>query len=548
MKKSILFIGLLLGVSAARGALITDDFNRGDTDYATPGVSIGGTWANGIGSDLWSVTNGTVNMDVTSGSAALINNGLTTISGGGTNFTLSADIARVPSGTMPGLVFNFQDDNNYYLLRLLSDKYQVFAVYDGTIESVLSVTEGAFADNTFYTVTITSSDAYNYSFTITEQGSSTVLNSTTSWTDPNSRFTGGYAGFYGAGNTAVLPEGSFDNFSLEVLNVTLVTDDFNRTDTVYSPSAVGGTWANGIGSDQWSITNGTVNMDVTSGSAALINNGLTTISGDGTTFVLSADIARVPSGTIPGLVFNFQDDNNYYLLRLLSDKYQVFTIYNGDIESVLSVSEGTFADNTFYTVTITSDEAYNYNFTITEQGSSTVLNSTTNWVDPNGWFTGGYAGLYGAGNTTALPEGSFDNFSLEIIPEGGYAGWAGQWGGTNVIGSGSVDFDEDGLSNIYEYGLDGNPADELDQGTLPEYTVLNAGGTNVFSYIHPQRFDSEGELAYSLALAADLVVGDWVTNAGYTVTGTNVTSETLNFVTNTIPMEEARKYIRLIIE
>ena len=215
MKKSILFIGLLLGVSAARGALITDDFNRTDTVYSPSAV--GGTWANGIGSDYWSITNGAVNMDVTSGSAALINNGLTTISGSGTDFTLRADVAQTTGGTSAGLVFNFQDADNYYLLRFNPTRYQVFAVYDGNIESVLSVTQGSYPFDAFHTVTITSDEAYNYNFTITEQGSSTVINTTTIWTDPNSRFTGGYAGFYGAGNTAVLPEGAFDNFSLEVI-------------------------------------------------------------------------------------------------------------------------------------------------------------------------------------------------------------------------------------------------------------------------------------------------------------------------------------------
>ncbi len=45
----------------------------------------------------------------------------------------------------------------------------------------------------------------------------------------------------------------------------------------------------------------------------------------------------------------------------------------------------------------------------------------------------------------------------------------------------------------------------------------------------------------------DLVVGDWA-NVGYTITGTNITSGDLDFVTNTTGTVEDEKFIRLMIE
>ena len=53
-------------------------------------------------------------------------------------------------------------------------------------------------------------------------------------------------------------------------------------------------------------------------------------------------------------------------------------------------------------------------------------------------------------------------FGLGIYLQG-YDLWANGYG----IGAGTNDFDSDGLNNLYEYGLDGNPTNGLDRGTLP---------------------------------------------------------------------------------
>jgi len=126
-----------------------------------------------------------------------------------------------------------------------------------------------------------------------------------------------------------------------------------------------------------------------------------------------------------------------------------------------------------------------------------------------------------------------------------YTAWAGGWGGIN-IGAETNDYDQDGLENISEFGLDGDPTNALDLGTAPTFEIVDVGGSNVARYVHPQRSDPDSGLAYSLELNTNLVKGSW-SSTGYGVTGTNVTGSTLNFVSNTTDTVVDRKFIRLVI-
>lgn len=134
--------------------------------------------------------------------------------------------------------------------------------------------------------------------------------------------------------------------------------------------------------------------------------------------------------------------------------------------------------------------------------------------------------------------------SYHAVLGSSYEIWAASY---NLQEPASGDDDHDGLSNIYEYGLGGNPTNASDQGTSPEFGMMTDGGSNVFSYVYPQLSDPESGLAYFLETCTDLVSGAW-TNAGYTVEGTNATGGALDFVTNTTGTIEGQKFIRLIIE
>jgi len=135
---------------------------------------------------------------------------------------------------------------------------------------------------------------------------------------------------------------------------------------------------------------------------------------------------------------------------------------------------------------------------------------------------------------------------LSVMPRRivGYSGWAETWGVD--IGASSADYDGDGLINLHEYGLDGDPTNALDQGTSPELSIATIGGANWLYYIHPQRAASDSGLTYYLETSTDLVTGTW-TNTGYAVAGTNDTGGVLDFVTNVADMAESGKFIRLKI-
>ena len=120
-----------------------------------------------------------------------------------------------------------------------------------------------------------------------------------------------------------------------------------------------------------------------------------------------------------------------------------------------------------------------------------------------------------------------------------YSSWSNDF---EIVGGAYDDDDNDGLLNLYEYGLDGDPTNGFVDGEMP--VILDGAGG--LEYIHGQRSDDDS-LVYYLELTDDLVNPNW-TNSGYTVGSTNITGETLDLVTNSIPTVDSRKFIRLIIE
>ena len=170
--------------------------------------------------------------------------------------------------------------------------------------------------------------------------------------------------------------------------------------------------------------------------------------------------------------------------------------------------------------------------------------------------TGGWQNWASVNATADLPAGeqklrieigAFAGFNLnwfEISPTAAtrYGIWADAYGGAGVIGSETNDYDGDGLANLGEYALDGNPTNALDGGEMPSLSY----GSGSLLYIHPQRSD-DPDLVYTVETVTNLISAVW-TNAGVVATGTNVTGETLNTVTNEVFMTEQNLFIRLKID
>ena len=205
-----------------------------------------------------------------------------------------------------------------------------------------------------------------------------------------------------------------------------IADDFNRANTAQIANTVnvGGTgWvqdgdATATGSD-WFINNNTVAGRNRVQVALLYNNSLETVSGSGTNFVLRTDVSAKLLNAYAGITFNYQNASNYYVVRFKggTTTYQMLKVVDGTNAQVIvskTDSSQAFAVDSFYTITVTSDTAGAFDFTMTAAGSPTVLNTVTTGVDTTGSsFDGGYAGMYL--NTAALgPYAKFNNFSLEV--------------------------------------------------------------------------------------------------------------------------------------
>lgn len=118
----------------------------------------------------------------------------------------------------------------------------------------------------------------------------------------------------------------------------------------------------------------------------------------------------------------------------------------------------------------------------------------------------------------------------------GYNAWAAEWG----IASATDDADGDGLKNLYEFALGGDPTNPADRGIQP---VFSKAGDRLV-YIYPRRADPQSGLSYSLQTAETLQSPVW-THTGYQ---TSVSSGGLfDFVANEIILNRSAAFFRLSV-
>ena len=196
----------------------------------------------------------------------------------------------------------------------------------------------------------------------------------------------------------------------------VVPDSFDRADTEYSTagSMIGASWVNPSLSNLVRIGESNLLINALVAPGILYNNATQTISGSGSAFAVRADV-WTKNGTWCGVVFNYQDATNYYVLRIRGNStcYQLLRVVDGSERVIVSKGDAsaTFAAETFYTLNVSSDTDYLFDFSIKEVSGTTVLNPTTTCRDAHKSFVGGYAGLYCA-QTSSNPDGKFDNFSV----------------------------------------------------------------------------------------------------------------------------------------
>jgi DNA-binding XRE family transcriptional regulator len=581
---------LVCSSNRAMGIVFTDAFD-GTTSYSTnASVAIGEGWVNPYETTSdFRVANkdGELSFDAPSGvdmNYMIYNTGLAlaagTAAGDGTNWTLTVDVRTKITGTYAGVAFNIQDQNNFYALRIKSGstQAQVVKVVSGSISSVEAGSTSMVSNTVagqMYTFTISCDQAGTIDYTITEKGSSTVLNQITTSTSAVV-FDGGYGGLYlwhgeTAGNS---PEAVFDNLSIQAVapidyaEGSGLSDTFDGT-TAYSTNAaeaVGEGWVNPYETTsafRVAKKDGELSFDApeyVDMNYMIYNTGLVMTAGDaagdGTNWTLSADVRTKITGTYAGVAFNIQDENNFYALRIKtgSTQAQLVKVVSGTISNV-EAGNASMVSNTvagqIYTFTISCDQAGTFEYMITEKGSSTVLNQI-GFSASTVVFDGGYAGLYlwhgeAAGNS---PEAVFDNFSLQVLPAvdtASYSAWIDQYPSLGSETGYTDDPDSDNMNNLLEYALGGNPTLSDASSVLPAGSLVDDGGTLEMVYL--RRLDAAAQgLTYDVQANTSLLADESWSAVGITETSGTVDDE-FESVTNRISTAAAdAQFMQLTVE
>lgn len=201
-----------------------------------------------------------------------------------------------------------------------------------------------------------------------------------------------------------------------------------------------------------------------------------------------------------------------------------------------------------------SGYAYGFNATfetngytsLPQLGNYTVTNSPTTIADNNqysvsGNITSDYQGRIIYKSIANIDGcGIANGFTLTMVgaPAEGYQAWGNGWGVN--IGTGTNDYDGDGVNNFYEYAFNGNPTNSMDSGTEPK--IIEAGDT--LQYVHLLRYDNPN-LTYTLQVKTNLMSGSWSSvqypSDAYLIGGD------YDEIRHTLPNVE-RNYLRLLVE
>jgi hypothetical protein len=128
-----------------------------------------------------------------------------------------------------------------------------------------------------------------------------------------------------------------------------------------------------------------------------------------------------------------------------------------------------------------------------------------------------------------------------------YEAWALSYGLTGEDAAQTNDYEPDGMDNLLEYALGGDPTAVDANEKLPAYSVAEDAGTNWFYYVHNERTDDD-TLTYTLQRKGDLVnEPSWQTN-GFEFINESAASNSVKSVTNRTSTTEDHKFINLLIE
>jgi len=224
-------------ISFGGTGFVSDDFNRPNTGPVTAATIpnpigaqysvVSGTWEIGAGSYLQSSAGG-----------ILYDTRVETSRFDDYRFTLRVNVlhpnyAAGSSSRQAGIVLNYQDADNHYVIRWgyetdgLLGNIQVVRRRNGSNAAIGTLVSGLPLPGGWYTwVFSSSSNANEITYSISPVGSSVPIY-TGSFTD--SAFTAGYAGFYRSGGGTV----RFDDYSLKTVDTALIHNEITVSYDLY---------------------------------------------------------------------------------------------------------------------------------------------------------------------------------------------------------------------------------------------------------------------------------------------------------------------------
>jgi len=133
-------------------------------------------------------------------------------------------------------------------------------------------------------------------------------------------------------------------------------------------------------------------------------------------------------------------------------------------------------------------------------------------------------------------------------PSDFYADWADAFGlDTNGTGAMAFDYEPDGLDNLAEYALGGNPTNDDAASFLPTFGISDVGGSNVIDYVYRRRLDvALRGLTYGLNVSTNLL-SEWIYVSNAYETGSAEIDLSFESVTNTVPAATEEGFINLEI-
>ncbi len=193
-----------LCATSLSAATFSDDFNRTDTAWTQDGSIIGTDWVIGNGTN-WRIVNNELESEPYTAGKQVIWNTAVSFAPGDTTLNFSGTLTS-HNGGWNGIVFNLQDDGNYYTVRLNgggnSNDFQFLVFGDGGLKTQIDPESGSktasayFNQSVPYTVTVTLVSQNLYGVSISGSNIDDIYREYDVSSYASYLYSSGYTGFY----------------------------------------------------------------------------------------------------------------------------------------------------------------------------------------------------------------------------------------------------------------------------------------------------------------------------------------------------------------